>query len=70
MSWTNGDKVAKGSRLSKIEQSNSGTKTVRCSLVDPSGKVWWHADITPGATVKWSTYPAWEAPDDLTVNIS
>lgn len=69
MTWINGDSVAKGSRVHQIVQPNATTETVRCSLVDTTGKVVWFADIAPGAEVHWSTSPPWVAPDDLTVQI-
>ena len=67
MTWANGDMIAKGSAIHRIVQPNSGTEAVRCELVDSAGNVVWHADIAPGASIQWSTHPAWEVADDLTV---
>lgn len=69
MTWQSGDKVAKGSRIPRIVQPNVSGKLERCELVDSAGNVVWFADVVPGAHVEWSTYPAWEVPDDLTVRI-
>lgn len=70
MTWANGDKIAKGSAIHRIVQPNTGTDTVRCSLVDTTGVVRWFADIAPGKSSSWSAYPPWIAPDDLTVQIA
>ena len=69
MTWAPGDKIAKGSAIHRIVQPNTGTDTVRCSLVDSIGKVVWFADIAAGKSVQWSAYPPWIAPDDLTVQL-
>ena len=70
MTWAHGDKIAKGSAIHRIVQPNAGTDTVRCSLVDSTGTVVWHADIAAGKNVEWSTHPPWIAPDDLTVQLA
>ena len=69
MTWAPGDTIVKGSAIHQIVQPNTGTEAARCELVDSAGNVVWHADIAPGGSVQWSTHPAWEAPDDLTVRI-